>query len=270
MCQTGVKMDPEKLISSISQVLQDDSRVLAAWLSGSRGRGSADRYSDVDVWLVVLPENLTGLIEDWPALSDQITPTVLRQQVRGGPVFNAVTPEWLRFDVSFGTPEDVPRRSRSTLKPLFDRAGLTERLKAVGEPQQPDPGRVAGLTTEFLRVLGLLPVVLGREEYVVAASGTGLLRQTLIQLMLEDVAVEDRGGVLHLRGLLPPERLRQLTDLPPIEATRVAALAGHLACARAFLPLARDLHDRCGVRWPVELEEALRRHLRTELDVELD
>jgi predicted nucleotidyltransferase len=270
MDHTGVMMDPEKLITSISQVLQDDSRVLGAWLSGSRGRGSADQYSDVDVWLVVSPENVAGFIKDWPELSDRITPTVLRQQVRGGPVFNAVTPEWLRFDVSIGTPEDVPRRSRSTLKPLFDRAGLTEQLKAVGEAQQPDPGRVAGLTTEFLRVLGLLPVVLGREEYVVAASGTGLLRQTLIQLMLEDVAVEDRGGVLHLRGLLPAERLRELTDLPPIEATRAAAVAGHLACARAFLPLAKGLHERCGVPWPSELEEALRRHLRAELDLELD
>lgn len=166
--------------------------------------------------------------------------------------------------------EDVPRRSRSTLKPLFDRAGLTEQLKAIGETQQPDPGRVAGLTTEFLRVLGLLPVVLGREEYVLAASGTGLLRQLLIQLMLEDAAVEDRGGVLHLRDLLPPERLQELTDLPPIGASPAAAVAGHLACAQAFLPMARDLHDRLGLSWPTELEEALRRRLRIELDLQLD
>jgi predicted nucleotidyltransferase len=263
-------MDADQLISSISKVLQDDPRVLAAWLSGSHGRGTADRYSDVDVWLVVSADDVAGFIEDWPELSDRITPTVLRQQVRGGPVFNAVTPGWLRFDVAIGTPEDVPNRSRSTLAPLFDRAGLTEQLKAVGDALPPDPGRVTGLTTEFLRVLGLLPVVLGRAEYVVAASGTGLLRQLLIQLMLEDVEIEDRGGALRLRGLLPPEQLRELTALPPIEATRATALAGHLACARAFLPLARELHDRCGLPWPRELEEALRRHLRTELDLELD
>lgn len=263
-------MDPDKLISSISQVLQDDSRVQAAWLSGSRGRGTADRYSDVDVWLVVSADDVAGFTEDWPELSDRITPTVLRQQVRGGPVFNAVTPGWLRFDVAIGTPEDVPTRSRSTLTPLFDRAGLTEQLKAVGDALPPDPDRVTGLTTEFLRVLGLLPVVLGRAEYVVASSGTGLLRQLLIQLMLEDVAVEDRGGVLHLRGLLPPERLQELTALPPIEATSASAVAGHLACARAFLPLARELHDRCGRPWPQDLEEALRQHLHTMLDLQLD
>ncbi|MGC4938570.1 aminoglycoside 6-adenylyltransferase [Kribbella sp. DT2] len=263
-------MNSDKLINSISQALQDDSRVLAAWLSGSRGRGTADRYSDVDVWLVVSADDVAGFIEDWPELSDRITPTVLRQQVGGGPVFNAVTPDWQRFDIAIGTPEDVPNRSRSTLRPLFDRAGLTEKLKDVGEALAPNPGRVAGLTTEFLRVLGLLPVVVGREEYVVAASGTGLLRQLLIQLMLEDVAVEDRGGVLRLKGLLPPQRLAELAELPAIEATRAAALAGHLACARAFLPLSRELHGRCDLEWPEELEAAARRHLRAELDLELD
>lgn len=262
-------MDPHGLIIRISQVLQEDPRVLAAWLSGSRGRGTADAYSDVDVWLVVSADDVSGFVEDWPKLSDRITPTVLRQQVRGGPVFNAVTPGWLRFDISIGTPGDVPARSRSTLKPLFDRAALTERLKPEGEPLGPDPAKVAGLTTEFLRVLGLLPVVVGREEYVVAASGAGLLRQLLIQLMLEDVAVEDRGGVLHLAALLPEERIRTLTELPPIGSTRSSAIEGHLAAARAFLPLARELHERCGLEWPRELEEAARGHLRTTLDLEL-
>lgn len=262
-------MDPEGLISRIRQVLHDDPRVLAAWLSGSRGRGTADRHSDTDVWLVVSAGDVPGFVEDWPQTCERISPTVLCQQVGGGPVFTAITPEWLRFDVAIGTPEDVAGRSRMTLEPLFDRAGLSERLQPAGRPLPPDPGRVSGLTTEFLRVLGLLPVVLGRQEYVVAASGAGLLRQLLIQLMLEDVAVEDRGGALRLAGLLPPVRLRVLAGLPPIEATRASAVAVHLECARAFLPLARDLHDRCGLTWPADLDDALRRHLRAELGLEL-
>ncbi|MFG3258799.1 aminoglycoside 6-adenylyltransferase [Streptomyces sp. NPDC048172] len=268
--QAAPAREPAQLIERIAQVLRDDPRVRAAWLSGSRGRGEADAYSDIDVWLVVPAGELPGFVQDWPALCDRITPTVLRQQVGTAPVFTAVTPEWLRFDLAVGTPEDVPSRSRSTLEPLFDRADLTARLGPEGEPLTPDPARVAALTAEFLRVLGLLPVALGRGEYVVAASGTGLLRQTLIQLMREDVAVEDRGGALRLEGLLPPERLRTLAALPPIEATRASAVAGHLACARAFLPLARDLYARCGLAWPGPLESAARAHLRATLGLELD
>jgi hypothetical protein len=46
-------------------------------------------------------------------------------------------------------------------------------------------------------------------------------------------------------------------------------IARHVACAAAFLPLAKDLHRRCGLDWPQELEDAARRHLRKALSVEL-
>jgi hypothetical protein len=183
-------------------------------------------------------------------------------------VFNHITPEWLRFDVSIGTPEDVLKRSRSTVSSLFDLDGLDAKLGASQGPLQPDATKVQALTTEFLRVLGLLPVVAGRCEYEVGASGVGLLRELLIQLMLQDVAVEDRGGALHLRGLLPEARLQALHDLPPIAATREAVLAGHVACTQMFLPIARDLCDRTGVQWPAELERAVRDYLHKSLSLE--
>ncbi|HUC22372.1 MAG TPA: aminoglycoside 6-adenylyltransferase [Streptosporangiaceae bacterium] len=261
--------EPDKLVERIAGVLQEDERVRAAWLCGSHARGTNDEYSDIDVWLVVQPAGVTQFTDDWPNLSDKISPTVLRQQVRTLPVFSHITPEWLRFDVAIGTPEDVPKRSRSTVSLLFDRDGLDAKLGPPLAPLQPDATRVRSLTTEFLRVLGLLPVVAGRSEYEVGVSGVGLLREMLIQLMLQDVAVADRGGALHLRGLLPEARLQALRDLPPIAATREAVIAGHLACARLFLPIARELSDRTGVRWPAELEQSVREHLHRSLAIEI-
>lgn len=258
--------DGDDLLARITAVLDGDPRVLAAWLVGSRARGAEDRFSDVDIWLVVSEEDKAGFVEDWPKTSELVSPSVLRQRVFGS-TFAHITPEWQRWDVSIAVPDDVPRRTRSTVKPLFDRAGLNGRLRPPGEPLRPDPAKVTSLTTEFLRVLGLLPVVLGREEYVVGASGAGLLRQMVIQLFLEDVAVEDRGGALHLRTLLPAERLRQLAELPPLEASREGVLEAHLACARLFLPEARRLADRIGAEWPAPLEAALRRRLEDELNV---
>ena len=112
-----------------------------------------------------------------------------------------------------------------------------------------------------MRVLGLLPVVVGREEYVVAEMGAGLALNLLVDLMLEDVAVEDRGGAMYLNRLLPFRRQQSLMALPPIAANRESVINAHLACAELFLPLARDLHARCGLQWPQALEAALRRHL---------
>ena len=263
-------MNQDGLLGRIVSVLEKDPRVQAAWLSGSRARGTHDEYSDIDVWLVTAPEDFDGFVASWESWSDFIGPTVLRQQVGQLPVFNHITPEWLRYDIVVATTDDVPSRSRTTVALLFDRAGLDEKLGEPRPPLQPDPARVRSLTTEFLRVLGLLPVVIGRAEYVVAVSGAALLRTLLIQLMTEDVAVEDRGGALHLRGLLPPDRLSALAALPAIEATRESAVSAHVACARVFMPIARDLCRRASVPWPADLENAARAHLRAAMSVELD
>ncbi|GAB3426751.1 nucleotidyltransferase domain-containing protein [Flindersiella endophytica] len=257
------------LIERARQVLGADDRVLGVWIVGSHARGTNDSFSDVDLWVVVGPDDVESFCSDWPKTSDEIAPTVIRRQVGSLPIFNQVTTDWLRFDVSVATPDQIAGRTRSTTKPLHDPNGLSAGLGEPRPPLQPDPERVESITHEFLRVLGLLPVAVGRQEYVVGESGAGLLRGMLIDLMLQDVAVEDRGGALHLNDLLPADRLRTLTDLPPLQATRESVIAANVACATAFLPLARDLHARCGVAWPRELEEAARRHLATALSIEL-
>jgi predicted nucleotidyltransferase len=262
-------MEQRKLVEDIVAVLEGEGRVRAAWLAGSRARGTDDRYSDLDVWVVSAPEDRRSLLADWPKLAERVGPTVLCRRVGLLPAYTHVTPGWERYDIVFGTTDDVPRRSRSSVRLLFDRDGLDALLAEPSGPQRPDPAKVQATTTEFLRVLGLLPVVIGREEYVVAASGAGLLRTLLIQLMVEDTEVEDRGGALKLKGLLAPERLEALAALPPIAATRESAIEAHLACARLFLPYARELCERTGASWPADLEIAARSYLHTTLSITL-
>lgn len=259
----------EDLIQRATAVLADDHRVLAVWLSGSYGAGTQDQFSDVDLWVVVDADQQPGFCDDWPAIADRIAPTVLCRQLGDAPVFNQITENWVRFDVTIGTQGDVARRTTSTVKPLHDPRNLSAELASPGPALQPDPDRVASIAVEFLRVLGLLPVVIGRREYVIGVSGAELLRSMIIQLMLQDVAVEDRGGALHLRRLLPTERLQRLTELPALAADRDSVIGAHVACAATFLPLARELHERCGLRWPQELEDAARRHLATALSIDV-
>jgi hypothetical protein len=260
-------MEQNGLVENIVAVLEGEDRVRAAWLAGSRARGTSDRYSDLDIWAVTAPEDHRSLLADWPELAKQVGPAVLCQQVGPLPVYTHITPGWERYDIAFGTTGDVSRRSRTSVRLLFDRDGLDALLAGPAGPQRPDPAKIQATTTEFLRVLGLLPVVIGREEYVVAASGAGLLRTLLIQLMIEDTEAEDRGGALKLKGLLPPGRLEALASLPPIAATRESAIEAHLACARLFLPLARELSRRTGAPWPAGLETAARSYLHTSLSI---
>ena len=48
--------DRRSLLSSLVDSLQTDSRVRAAWLWGSFGRGESDDLSDLDPWVIVLDE----------------------------------------------------------------------------------------------------------------------------------------------------------------------------------------------------------------------
>jgi hypothetical protein len=264
----GGQTDRDALLVRLTAALRADERIRAAWLTGSLGRGSGDRYSDVDVLVAVADADRPALLDDWSGLADSVAPIVHTQRL-GTAVVNHITAGWLRFDVSFVDPGELAERSADGLLPLFDRDELAARLAGPVASTGPSAATVGRLTREFLRILGLLPVVLGRDEYVVGASGAGLARTLLIQLMVEEVAAPDPGGALHLQGLLPADRLAQLTALPPIAATRESVLAVHLAAAGLFLPLARTLAERSGAPWPADLLAALRAHLDRELGVTL-
>lgn len=49
------------LIEKATDTLARDSRVVAAWLAGSLGRGDADAYSDIDLWVVVRDEDMEAV-----------------------------------------------------------------------------------------------------------------------------------------------------------------------------------------------------------------
>src|SRR6476661_1685566 len=51
------------LLSTIVSTLRADARVVAAWLTGSLARGSADELSDIDVMVVVADAHIEAIKE---------------------------------------------------------------------------------------------------------------------------------------------------------------------------------------------------------------
>src|ERR1700683_4830530 len=166
-------MSREELIQRIIDVLQADDRVRATWLGGSLGRGAGDRYSDVDLVAIVAEENRAGFVAEWDGIVATIASVVLTNRLSfpSSTVFSQVTADWLRFDVSVITPASLDRYTASTVRPLFDKDDHYSGLRQKREPLAPSGPRIQGLTKEFMRILGLLPVVLGREEYAVSDRG---------------------------------------------------------------------------------------------------
>ncbi len=263
-------MDQQAFIAGLVGRLRGEADLRALFLSGSLGRGDGDRWSDVDLLAVVEPPAQERFAARWRGVVEEVAPVVLWWSPRGiRTLVSAVTRDWLRCDLFLVGPGGLGGRARSTLAPLIDPEGLHAGLPADLPPGVAKPERVAGLIQEFLRILGLLPVVIGRGEHVVAARGAGMLRDLLIDLMLEEAALPEAQGALHLSRVLPPGDLADLAALPPARPDR-ADLEAQRATAEAFLPRARRLARSLDVEWPEAFAAATERRLAAELGLRLD
>ena len=262
-------MTRDDLVEAVVDAAQADVRVVGLFLSGSLATGDADTYSDIDLVLTVASRAHPTFVDETRAWVGAVADLVLwNRPYPAWPLFNAVTTEWLRLDITVTIPERLAG-SKATLKPLIDLCGLYDALPDRLPAREVDPIKVRALTEEFLRVSGMAPVALGREEYVVGVTGVGLLRGLLIELLIEELALPQPPGALHLSRLLTVQDMEMLAALPAATATRDGVLAAQLACAGAFLPRARALAARAGVTWPAALEAATRARLKQALGVNL-
>jgi predicted nucleotidyltransferase len=263
-------MPREELIETLKEMAQEDGRVQALFLGGSLGQGAGDDHSDIDLILVVEPQDHKAFVEGARAWLDRVVKLVHWFEPHPGlPLFSTVTQAWARIDLTVTVPGQV-HGAKDRLKVLTDRAGLYDALPDRLAPRTADPGKIEAMVCEFLRVLGLLTVAVGRQEWASAVTGAGLLRQHLITLLIEQLDLPAPPGIKHLARLLPPQDLELVTHLPLAEANRESVIAVNLAYARLFLPRARALCERLGAAWPTEFEAATRAHLRRELGVDWD
>jgi len=261
--------DQQRLIDRVAAHLDADAGVEALWVAGSLGKGQGDAFSDIDL-LVLAADGQAGELS--ARLARDFVPAfevVLLNSLYGGRVLSMVTADWARLDMTLAQREDLGRYDAKALTAIFNKG-------ESNPPDQPDtsyrtaPEQLLKLVREFMRVLGLLPVALGREEYDLALSGTDMLRQMSFELMLEEngIAPAKRGGALHRNPLLTDEQRAAFRALPTVAAERESLIAGNTAFAQLFLPRARRLANEIGMVWPAELEEALRRRLLNSLQLQ--
>jgi hypothetical protein len=257
-------MDQQELMEAITKALADEEAVRGLFLAGSFGRGAADEWSDVDLVAVAAPETHAALADQWRTTLNAITPIVFwNEWPRGGVILiNAISRDWLRCDLTIGSAETFGRRSRDRVRPLIDRDGVHDTLPDALPLKQPDAGTVRFLIHEFIRMLGLMPVGLGRREYMTMVLGVGMMRQHLESLLMQEVTDPDTGGILHQSKVLPPEQMRMLAALPYPQPVRDELIAANFAIAREFMPRARAMAARLGIAWPDDFEAATKRRLK--------
>jgi hypothetical protein len=256
-------------IRTIADFLDAQPGIRALALGGSYGAGLADAYSDLD-FLVVADDGPTdAIVALWREAVARTGEIVLWRDRQVKPsLVNAITADWLRIDAEIATPAQMAGRSRSGLSVLFDRDGMFAAPPEATAKPAPNPGRLLWQIEEFLRILGLLPLAMGRAEYFNSVTGLFFLRNLIVDLLVEETDAPHRGGALHLNRLITAEQKQALAALPPLVAERDALIAAYLAHAALYLPRARRMAKRRGVDWPERFETATWAHLAAALGVE--
>lgn len=255
-----------ELARHLIEALAADARVQCVLVTGSLATGLADRYSDLDLSVVVNnADAVAGLLGALPGLIGDLaySATLTRGPVR---VFTAVTVDWLRVDVLLEPRAVATRRPHPPHLVAFDRDHSVSELPAAEQAPPPAP---RPLVEEFVRVLGLLDVVMGRSEYFVGTQGVMLLRQYLVELFHAENGQPHTGGAKRVTHTLTAEQAALLATQPPLNGDREAVIAGHLAAAHVFLPRARRLLDQQRLPWPTTFAAATRRHLQRTLNLDM-
>lgn len=262
-------MNHSEVIQVIADATRDMPGIRALFLSGSHGNGMADAYSDIDFVMVSEDGASDAVAQVWREAVARTGDIVLWWDRTKVPVLiNAITEDWTRTDVIILKPDQMGSQTQNKLKPLFDHdnlyAGLAEAMPNPG----PNLEKFRYQVEEFIRILGLLHLAAGREEYINGVLGVFHLRNLLVDLLIEETDAPDRGGVLHLNRLITEEQKNLLTSLPPAIPSRNAMISAHLAYAKAYLPRARQRAARLGMEWPERFEAATWAHLSQALSVQ--
>ncbi|WP_428541188.1 nucleotidyltransferase domain-containing protein [Profundibacter sp.] len=171
-------------------------------------------------------------------------------------MINAITEDWTRTDVIMLRADQTGSLTQSALKPLVDHDDIFSCLSKTTATLGPNLKKFRYQVEEFIRILGLLDLAAGREEYINGVLGVFHLRNLLVDLLIEETGAPNRGGILHLNRLITDEQKDLLTSLPPAIPNRDSMISAHLAYAKAYLPRARARALRLGMKWPERFEVA--------------
>ncbi|PWT73184.1 MAG: hypothetical protein C5B60_08570, partial [Chloroflexi bacterium] len=190
-------------------MLQDE-RVRILWLTGSLATGTADAQSDVDLRAAVRVEDFEKIDEWWPDLLDELIPTVWKHRFPGPPdeaILSAITTEYLRFDLVIQSAQDRRPRTLEAAQALFDKDDLAQEFVLTLASPHDLYSQLPSLAQDFIRLLGMLPIVVEREDVPIGMEGQLALHSMLISLLLLENGIDRTfRGKRHVAAHLDDEQ----------------------------------------------------------------
>ena len=223
------RAERDALLARLTQLLEQDDRVVAAWLFGSLGRGTADDLSDIDLIAVVADKHISPLVtrhRDYAARID--APVLIVEAPQNAPegggylmVYYDSPPGPLQVDWYWqpASTASIPADARV----LFDRIGLPRHDGPTVFTARPGVGAD---TTRPMQFIGFFwAMLLITAKY--AARAPHAERMDLLRYVLPGL----NQARAHLGRPDPPLTLDELPEhaAPTAKLVLLRRLAGEMA-----------------------------------------
>jgi hypothetical protein len=119
-------------IDKAVKILSADPRFVAGWLEGSLADGSADPYSDIDLYLCLEDDAWQRAWNDRRAIIERIAPILASLEIRGMFGIGCLLEGPVKLDVFFEKARSLEARTRPAVKWLWGPEAISARLK-VGD-----------------------------------------------------------------------------------------------------------------------------------------
>lgn len=247
------------------EACQSDQRIIAAFVGGSFAGGTADRYSDLDLYVVVASDAYAGFFAERQAFMRQLGEPVFMHD------FNAFGFDMLLFTYADGVegelalaPDDnFDQIHGGPYRVLVDKAqvltGKAFPLLAPSEEQQRQTLR--HLITWFWEELSHFTTALNRGQVWLAYSYLEQTRRTCVNLAhLRSDFTREPAGYGRVEQDLPADQLRHLSStFCPLESAAMLRAVDTICAVyrQNALPLANDY----GIEYPAGLDRVLGKRL---------
>ena len=259
------------MIEYAHSLLKSQPKIEAAWMIGSYGRGDNDQYSDFDFCAFVRsPKDVDDTFGNIKLAIANDTNIVFFKVLPFGRTLNAITDDWERIDITIVDENRIGAMPLNEAKFLFGQE-KAEPLMRKYAPVDHTAEKEDTQTTinEFIRVLGLLPVAVGRNDFVLGQTGAQLLREMLVKLMIRENPENTARGVLSTRKSLSDQQYAVLKNIPPIAADKDALMAVYKYLASEFFVRGQRLTEAQGLTWPTRFVDATKRSLQSKVGINL-
>jgi hypothetical protein len=260
------------------EIFSSDPRFLAGWLEGSLADGSADSFSDIDLYICVAE---SAWDQVWPNRRDvvsRVAPVLAAADVMGVFGIGCLLEGPMKLDVFFERESTLASKQRVAVKRLWGPEEILARLR-IGD----DLGDAAIARTLEYTVLGFLqgatwPVrMLARgQRHTFLMSGCMLIESGIVPLMLleQDRRAFHRNMFTRAKMLAPEQRaqyerlmdrLLRAVGANDFDAMREVQIEMH----RTICRLGRAAFERYGLTFPLRVEEEITSFFNREWPVEI-